>query len=401
MSYSVTEIKNDLNGVLHGTTINQITNLEGLFNRTARQLLLDCNPIETKRIAQLGQVFNSVYDYALPTDLKGVQVIDIRPQAGRWQNDIYEQSFARWFDSHKRNGWNNAFNIQHDTGIKTLRLEAPTLPAPVTITDTGNTAGWSFFGTFSNLSLDTTFNIAGGGALQFDISGAGGSLQNTTLSPVDLSLHENISTLFNWVYMPTAWSGVTLSWGNVTPGNYWVKTSSTQQDGTAFKPGWNLVAFPWSSASSFGSPDASQIVYTAISDSGATSAMTGAKICNLTSALPQYMEMVYYSKYLFANSAGAWMEKITDTTSADLLSTVNLDTESYELFFNLLCYNISQQLMGADAQKDGQFFLEKYQKGIKRYTAMYKSETLLPSEPWYVLPRGDRGINVGPRWFGS
>lgn len=394
MSYSVTDIKTDLSGVLHGTTINKITNLAGLMSRAGRQLLLDCNPIETKRIAQLGQVFNSVYDYAPPSDLKGVQVIDIRPQAGRWPTDQYEQAFARWFDANKRNGWNNSFNIQHDTGVKTLRIEAPTLPPPVVITDTGSVTGWTLAAPATNLSVDTQFNVAGSGALQYDQTASGGDITNTTLSPVDLSEHEDISTLFFWFYMPTVVTSVAIYWGS-SVSDYWDSAATTQQDGTAFKAGWNLIAIPWSGATSNGTPDASVITYFELFTTGG-GAMTGLKLDYVTSALPQYLEMVYYSKYLFSNT-GVWQEKIIDTDSADLLTVVNLDTESYNLYFNLLSYYVCQQLQGADAQKDSQFFMSEYQRSLKRYTAMYKSETLLPSEPWYQIGRNHN--QTGPRWF--
>lgn len=48
MSYNILDLKNDLEGVLHGTTNNQIQNLDGVINRAARQLLLDLDPQETK-----------------------------------------------------------------------------------------------------------------------------------------------------------------------------------------------------------------------------------------------------------------------------------------------------------------------------------------------------------------
>ncbi len=52
-TYNVQDLKNDLTGILHGTTTNQIQNLDGVINRAARQLLLDVDPQETKRIVEL------------------------------------------------------------------------------------------------------------------------------------------------------------------------------------------------------------------------------------------------------------------------------------------------------------------------------------------------------------
>lgn len=385
MSYTISEIKDELAGALHGTTVNKITNLAGAMNRTARQLLLDCNPIETKRIAQLGLVFNSVYDYASPSDLKGVQVIDIRPQAGRFSNNQYEQSFARWFDANKRSNWNNAFNIQHSTGTKSLRIEAPSITTPTTITGTGSTTGWAVGGTATNLDVDTTHHVAGSGALSFDVATGTGYIETTSLSAVDLTDHVNIASEYWWVYLPSVPTSVSVRLGSDTTANYYTFSATAQADGTAFKAGWNLIGVSWVGLTATGSPTVT--AYDSVRFSVvATTSMVGVKFCSLTSHIGQYLEMVYYSKYLFSN-AGVWQEKILDTDSADLTTIVNLDTESYGLFFNLLLYYISQNLMGANAAKDGQFALMEYQRSLKKYTAMHKSETLLPSEPYYKIPR--------------
>lgn len=399
MSYAVSDIISDLAGALHGTTVNKITNLGGLMTRAAREFLLDCNPIETKRIAQLGQVFNSVYDYAAPVDLKGVQVIDIRPQAGRWPSDQYEQAFARWFDAHKRSNWNNAFNVQHDTGVKSLRIEAPTLTTPVTITDTSSTTGWAVGGTASNLSVDTTFNVAGGGALQFDVTTGTGYIEISTLSALDMTTHVGIAKEFWWVYLPSVPTSVNVRLGSDTTANYYTFSATAQANGNAFIVGWNQIGVSWVGLTATGSPTIT--AYDSVRFSiVATASMVGVKFCFLSSAIGQYMEMLYYSKYLFSLN-GTWKETVTDPSFADQTTIVNLDTESFALYFNKLCFLLSQQLMGADAQKDGQFFLQAYKDGLKRYTAMYKSETLLPSEPWYQLPgSSNRGwVGTGPRWF--
>ncbi|HXB13123.1 MAG TPA: hypothetical protein VNZ45_14140, partial [Bacteroidia bacterium] len=101
MAYSVTTVLNDLSGVVHGTTINKIPNVYGILNRAARAVLLDVDPKETQRIVSLNQVFNDVFDYPAPSDLKGDRLIDLRPQAGRNPSDIFTQGYAQDFDANK------------------------------------------------------------------------------------------------------------------------------------------------------------------------------------------------------------------------------------------------------------------------------------------------------------
>lgn len=395
MSYNLgTDLANDLTGIFHGTTLDSVVNLYQIYSRAARRLLLDCDPIETKRSGTLSQIYNSVYDYAVPTDLKGTKVIDIRPQAKRWPSDQYEQAFARWFDAYKGQGFNNAFNIQHSTGVKTLRLEAPSLPTPITLTDTSDKSLWTAGGTASNISLDTTFNVAGGGAIQFDVTTGTGYIYATALPQTDLTTHLSIAEEFYWAYFPSAPTSVELRWGSSDTAYYYLSVT-TQADGTAFVAGWNRIGHSWVNATKVGTPTITaydSVRFTVV----APAAMVGVKFCNLTSALGAYFDMVYYSKYLF-NRAGTWVEAVTDDTT-DSATTVNLDTESYNLFTNLVAYYICQQLQGSDARADMTFFKEEYAAGLKRYTAMNKSEVSLPSEPYYKIPHGNN-FNVSQRYY--
>ncbi len=91
----------------------------------------------------------------------------------------------------------------------------------------------------------------------------------------------------------------------------------------------------------------------------------------------------YYSKYLFRNVAGTWIEKTTDPSDS-----INLDVESYNLLFNLVAYLTTQQLQGLDAQfGDASFFLGAYNQGVARYKSMYKSEVQLPQSSYYTPPQ--------------
>ena len=169
MAYSVTTLINDLIGVTHGTTVNKIPNLYGVMNRAARQVLLDVDPKETQRIVTLAPVFNSVYDYVLPADVKGDRIIDLRKQANRQPGDNFNQTYEETFDTEKLLNLNSRIYTQWNTGIKTLRIEAPMLTSPVTLTDTSTLTGWSATTGASTLTLDQTNNVAGGGSLVFNL----------------------------------------------------------------------------------------------------------------------------------------------------------------------------------------------------------------------------------------
>lgn len=390
MSYLVQTLLNDLSGVIHGTTTNKIPNVSGHINRAARAVLLDVDPKETTRIVQMAQVFNNVFDYAIPADVKGDRIIDLRPQAGRTPADIFVQDYAQMFDANKLQGLSNAIQTQWNTGVKSIRIEAPTLTSPLVLTDTSTTTGWTATTGAASITLDSVNNVAGGGALQFNLNAgsASGYLENSTLTALDLSAHKNISTLFLWVYLPTAASvtSVDVRWGS-SNANYYNYTATTTQQGTAFQNGWNLLAFPWVSATTTGTPVSTAITYVRFTFAYNSTLQTGVKVDYLTSALGFIFEIEYYSKYLFRSSSGTFQETIDITNGTDTTANINLDTDSYNLLFNKTALFVAQALQGADADYDATFWETEYDKALARYKALNPSEAMLKGATYYQMPR--------------
>jgi len=400
MGIPISTIKDDLRGVIHGTTVDKITNLYGLFNRTASQVLLDVDLQETRQIQTLAQVFNSVYDYSAPADLKGNRIIDLRPQAGR-KGDTWPQRFNQFFDKKKWLKNQNQFTTQHNSGVKSLRIDAPFLTAPTVISDTGSISGWSATGGASGLSVDTKYNVAGSGDLQFNLDGIQeGQVTSSTIASIDLSTHVNISKIFMWVYMPVALTGIGDDgigcWIGNDSNNYYSMTfCKTQSTGQPFKIGWNLVSFDWDSTT--GTPNMSSVNWIQLFFFPNVP-ITGMKICNITSNLGQYLEAEYYSKYMFRNpTTNVFKEKVVDD-STDLDTLVNVDTESYPVYFNKLCFFIAQQLQGKDATYDVTYWDGEYKNALKRYKNLYPSEVQFAQEPYYEVTKGNYDGFVPKIW---
>lgn len=398
--YNIQALKNDLQGVIHGTTLNQITNLNGVINRAARQLLIDVDPQETKRTLEfVNPVFNTVSDYPIAADVKGNAIIDIRPQVRRMPRDIWTQAYNQAFDIAKQGTWNlqDMFTMSFNTGIKTIRINAPFLNPPVVINEIEAIATngmWATGGTASGLAVNNANYVLGSGSLQFSVTPGAAWLQNSTMSAVDLSAVVNQSSLFAWVYVPTGASltSVNLLWGS-SPSNYYSQTVTQNQDGVAFVNGWNLCQFIWSTASVTGTPNAASIGYARIT-LNVTGTMTGCLLNGLESILGTILEYEYYSKYLFRDaSTGAFQETVTDDSN-----NINLDTESYNLLFDLVAYLAVQQQQGLDAEfYDGTFFGNAYQDALAKYRARYKSELQKPQSTYYAMPRKGYGGIIGRR----
>lgn len=394
MSYTISTLINDVTSSIHGTTANKVPGIYGIINRAARTLLLDVDPKETQRIVQLAsQVFDDVFEYPIPVDVKGDRLIDLRLTAGRIPREVFAQDYAVTFDTQKSLGVNNAIYSQWNTGVKSLRIEAPFLTAPTQLTDTGTTTDWAVTSGASTLTLDQTNYVAGGGALVFnlDAGSATGYVENSSLTPIDLTSHLNTSTLFTWVYLPTGASitSVNLRWGSDSS-NYYNYTTTTNQAGLAFQNGWNLCAFPWVSATTVGTPDYEAIDYIRVTFAYNSTLQTGVKVCTVVSTLGYIFELQYYSKYLFRNaSTNAFQETVTDSTDNNLV--VNLDTDSYNLLFNKVAFLTAQSLQGADAAYDAVFFDSEYQKALTKYQKLNPSEAMKKGEIYYGMPRKSYG----------
>ncbi len=401
MSYSVQTAKNDLQGVLHGTQLNQIQNIDGVFDRAARELLLQLDPQETKRTVEFANpIFSTVFDYPIAADVKGNKIIDIRPQVRRLPVSVWSQAYNQAFDIAKQNIFasTNMFTMNFNTGIKTIRINAPFLNTPSIINEADgiSTNGtWVASGTATNLTVNNTNFVSGSGSLEFDVTVGTGVIANSTMTAINLSNVENQSSLFTWVYVPTGSSltSVTLFWGSSTS-DYWSKTVSLNQQGVAFQNGWNLCQFDWATATPVGSPDSTAINYLSVRPV-VSSNQVGCKIDYTASILGTVLEYEYYSKYLFRDvTTGAFQETVTADSNL-----INLDTESYNVFFNLLAYYAVQQQQGLDAEKyDGVFFKGEYENALARYKEMYKSETQKPQTSYYSQPKTGYSRYIG-RWY--
>lgn len=399
MAYSIQDAGNDLQSVLHGTQLSQITNLFGLYNRAARNLLLDVDPQETKRTLEfVGPIFNTVYDYPIASDVKGNKIIDIFPQVQRLPLDIWGQQYNQAFDISKQNVFTNAnsFTMNFNTGLKTIRINAPYLNPPVIIDQIEGISlngTWSTGGTASNLSVNNTNFVQGAGSLQFNITTGAGYLENSTLTAVNLSQVVNQAYLFTNAYVPTGASltSVELRFGS-SASNYYAMTVTQNQEGNAFVNGWNQEQFVWSAMTVVGSPNPASITYARIT-LNVSADMTGCLLNGLDSILGTVLSYEYYSKFLFRDAiTGAFQETVTDSSNL-----INLDTESYQLFFNQVAFLATQQQQGADSDNDGNFFLTQYTQGVQRYKNMYKSEVQKPQTSFYA-PINNRYNRFGRNW---
>lgn len=379
--------------MIHGGSIQRITNIDELAYRAGMNVISKIDPAETRRITNLvNPVHRDIYDYALPTDFK--KIADLRPQVNRTMRDNFFARFSKDFDLRKRME-DRTIQIKDTDANRTIRINFDISPSPIVINSMDSLTGngtWGAVGTAANLSVNSLFFISGSNSIEFDLLASGDGLENTTMTAQDLSEHDEISELFVWVYVNDAslLTSVTMLWGNDLTANFWTGVAATTQfDGTAFRNGWNLCKFSWDVATETGTVDPSLI--DSIRVTVASTAQNNVRIDHVTSSIGKIFEIEYYSKFLWRTAAGVY--KATPSEDDDIL---NLDEPSYNIYLNELGLLASQQNQGADAGADiAHFRTELYGGGTQiglyeTYSRDFPSEEVKKQGIYYKIPRGRR-----------
>jgi hypothetical protein len=225
---------------------------------------------------------------------------------------------------------------------------------------------------------------------------SGDGLQNTSLTALDLSDWENEAEFFMWVYLPSVstLTSITARWGNDVSANYFQSTAqTTQADGTAFKVGWNLIKFSWSSATETGSVNSASIdSFRAILTT--TGAIANVRFDNVMVSLGSIFDIKYYSAFLFKTSAGTWLRRPTVDSDIVLVDELGLNIFLYECLIAM-----AQQMEGEDASFDIGFAQNELNGNASspdpmrrmglyaQYRNEYPSQTKKMSMSYFGLPK--------------
>lgn len=348
MSYTVAQIKDHLLGMSHGGTLNKVRNIEALFERSASTFLQKCKPLETMRLGTLAStVHDDVYNYALPSDYNAL--VDLMPQDNRTHWDKSFRNMSGQFDLEKAIK-QKTVSIEGDNGSKIIRINWRTRSGKVLNTMDSTTANgtWSAVASATGISANTIFKVSGNASIEFNVVATGDGISNTSMTAVDLTDEDEVADVFVWVYLPstTGVTSISARWGNDVTTAYWASVAqTTQSDGTAFKAGWNLIKFPWSTATETGTVDPATIDSFRITF--AMTAQNNVRVDNIIFSIGRNFDIKYYSKFLFKNSAGTY---ITRHTSDD--DTVLIDNDSLPLFMLELLKSMAHQVEGTDSAFD-------------------------------------------------
>lgn len=346
MAYkSVANLRDSVAGILTGINLNNVQNLNGAFERTARELATRIF-IPEVGAKQSVTLYDGVIDYVSPTDIFGASVVDFRKQGvSRNSTDyVYKQPIAL-FDRTKSwitTGYQVAFEFVK--GIGRLRVVS-NVPVPkIELDPFTATTGWTAAGSASGITLDSTVFWQDPGALRFLLTGASTGTMTKTISTVDLTDYVGVGVVFLAIRTPSATNLTSISiklgsTSGLATDYYQVSSVTTGFLGAWTANDWLLVALDLANATTTGTPVATLIKYAQISIAHAAT-ITNFYIGDFWISLPSPHDFIYQTASFFQATGANPSQTIVSTADTILLNDAALVIYEYE------CANTVAQQQG-------------------------------------------------------
>lgn len=365
-TYSYADLLNQVSDANRRSNITNVITALTYLNRAARVVISEVDLRSTKRNSALASnLFDDIYSYAAPTDLKSDALIDFIPQVNRERNFRLELTSEQDFDM-KKTVKNNVIAVATDELVKRIKFSGDvtdTILSPASLdTLTADGGTWILFGDATNVVADATNYVKGGGSVSFDLVGSGttAGISNIGLNEFDITKYVNNGSVFVWVYINsiTNLTNFIIRIGNDITTAYYTQTITTTNESTAFVNGWNLLRFDFASMTETGTvapTTCDSIALYMTKTSGKSD--DGYKVDDISFHTGQIHNILYYSKYPWQTSAGAFLENSTATT--DLL---NADTDEYDGFVWRGKMELFRELRRKDLVEDARVEYELWKK---------------------------------------
>lgn len=382
-SYSYSELLNEIVDSARRANITNVITARIPINRGARRVLQDVDLRGTKRNSVLGtDLFNDIYTYPSPSDLKGDAVIDIIPQVNRSSRfrvtlvDEAEFDLKKYIDT-------DIIAIARDELVNTIKfsgdVDDETLTMATFDTTTADGGTWTAFGDATNVTNEADNFIAGAGSVEFDLTGSGttAGLENTSVTSQDISAYVNAGHVFVWVYInsTTNLTNWILRIGS-SSSDYYTQTVTTDNASAAFVNGWNLLRFDFASMTETGSVTDTAVNYVALymtKTSGKND--DGYRIDHMVLHSGEIHNILYYSRFPWQSSAGSYLEDSTADT--DLL---NAETDEFDGFVFRCKAELFREVRRFDLVKDA---MAEYKEWKSEYQRKNPSERVHRNRFYY------------------
>jgi hypothetical protein len=386
-NYSRLILKNRLAAKLSGTILT--ADLDLILNDAISEVVSDIDLKSMKRSSALSpNMFDDIFSYTCPTDLKSI--IDIRPQIKRGRMDDWrlttEEEFDRFKEDNRLDQWGDPINLSRSQWlgdsivaisnadfVNKIKISRPVDDDSTVISELDSLGTWVLFGDGTNVTKDSDYYAKGSACINWDISAAGGTtagIQNSSLTSFDITPYLS-GSVFVWTYITstTYLTNFILRIGSSAT-VYYTITITTNNEGTAFYAGWNLLRFDFINKVATGSPTDTACTYVALymTKNALKISETDYRFDWLVMKKGEHYDVIYYSLYGWQTNAGVWLESATADTDY-----VNCDSAELKLI-EYKCAELGERHLRSARISE---MFQMYELNKKKYQQDNPSEALL------------------------
>lgn len=382
-SYIYTDVKDSIVDPTVNPSAAYLVSLRTHINRAARMVNSELDLRGAKRRSTITPfIFDSIYDYTCPSDLKDYAIIDLIPQGDRVINSRVKLVPPEYFDR-KKGKENLMVTVTDDDFVRKLRVDIAVNDTVLTVSTFDSlTAGggtWAAFGDATAVAVDTDYKVKGAASLRYDLVGSGttAGIVNSTLTSIDISDYINNGSGTVWAYInsTTNLTNFILRIGS-SASDYYEMTATSQSDSTAFQNGWNLLRFSFSGKTTTGSPTSTAIDYVALYQTKTSGKSDdGYRFDDLLLHTGEIYDIFYYSNYPWQNVSGTYIENSTADTDY-LVATV----EEVDIIVMRAKMEVNRELRDWEQFK---FAQADYIQMVDRYRKRVKTERLKIEYPYW------------------
>jgi hypothetical protein len=340
--YTVAEFKDSVAGLLAGTDLDNVTNLDSAIQRAVRNMLQQVD-IPDVMETQAYTLYDGVSEYLAPTNIFGGALVDMRRQGdgGDFTDYTYKKYISEW--NRERMFLPNGFSVafDHRKGVGIARISSPSPTPRITLDMCSSATGWTAGGDAINLLVADTVYYKQPSSLRFNLSAAGSNgYVEKAIARQDMTKYEGVGVVFVAARIPNATAITSIGVRLGSSSAAYFDVSNTAGFLGAWKVGeWTIIALDLASATETGTVDITNVDYLRVYVDYDGNALSNVYIGGVWVSLPTPCEMLFYSSAIFLDSNGALSKTITSDNDQIVLNDAAYTLLEYETALTCLLQN--------------------------------------------------------------
>lgn len=320
--FNVQQLKASVAGLLTGTNLDNVTNLDAALSRAGRYVgqKIGAPEMNDREVITL---YGGVYYYEAPTSLFGTNVTLIRPQGNVDMPGLYSYKVPMDVFTRGKFQFPNGYtlDLEYNKGVGIIGVSSR-VPLPrVMLSPMSDADDFTASGSASTPITDTVNYYEAPAAIRTTLTGASTGILTTSFDAVDLTDYEGVGVVFLAIQTPSA-ANLTSIEARIgsSAADYFSVTETEGFLGAWTANDWLLVAFDLAGASETGSVDIENVDYAQIRINHAAT-LTNFRLGGLFVSMPSLNEIVFQTAAIFKNlTTGTLSTSITSDNDQIILN---------------------------------------------------------------------------------